>query len=670
MGGGSKLSGADVKRLQDALLSAFPMRSALAQVVRVGLDENLDAIAASENLRAAVFELIWWAEAQGRLEELIGAVRAANPGNAHLRAFMERQVQDRGGHLLEPWSGHSASSDLPAPRLRAGPGSSAGGVKREGEDQVDVLIVTAVKDEWDAVLAVDTGAKPGSAWEKRRGASGPEVAYRDFTTEGGALCVAVVQAFEMGREQAVIAAAPLLELHPEIRCVAMCGVCAGRRGDVALGDVIVADRTWPYDAGKIKAAVDEHGRRTERFQGDMDLYRIHPPEWKQRAERFQPDPAAPWIKDRPRSYEEQGDWVLERLARNEDPVAHPDRPVKCPDWGKVLKQLWKVKRLEEGEVKLTEAGRQHIRRRMTLEPDGLRDPGPFKVVVGPIASGAPVLQDTTVFDRLAETAGMRKVVGLEMETSAILALAYLRKVQYAVVMKGVMDHADTFKSDNMKTFAARASAECLVAFLRQNLGVKEERRTGEVNEIVSDALAAPVPWDQDAYAGPAYRAHQNSLKSKDRRLDQDRESRVAKAIEPHYPKVLLAISSIALFAIALAITEYQKQEPSRLILTGGYVGTILAVAISAGLAVGAIRYARKLTAWSTASTRVAFNPDRVRNDVAFLRGLSFCVSSEVQSDADEAASDGDDSTVATDDPDWKCLSDVTGGEQDDHAGLE
>jgi nucleoside phosphorylase len=345
---------------------------------------------------------------------------------------------------------------------------------RQVEEQADVLIVTAVKDEWDAVLSVDTGAKHGSAWETRTGSTGPEVAYREFTTDTGVLRVAVVQAFGMGREQAVIAAAPLLERHPEIRCLAMCGVCAGRRGDVALGDVIVADRTWPYDAGKVKVSVDEQGHRSERFQGDMDLYRIHPPEWKQRAERFQPDPEAPWMKGRPRSYEEQGDWVLERLAKNDDPAMHPDRKAKCPDWAAVLEQLWKVKRLEDGEVKLTEEGSRHIRRRITLEPDGLRDPGPLKVIVGPIASGAPVVQDPTIYERLAETAGMRKVVGLEMETSAILALAYLRKVPFAVVMKGVMDHADAFKSDNMKSFATKASAECLIAFLRQNLPPRSE----------------------------------------------------------------------------------------------------------------------------------------------------------------------------------------------------
>jgi nucleoside phosphorylase len=381
-----------------------------------------------------------------------------------------------------------------------GEGGKGGGYRTgltvQREEQVDVLIVTAVKEEWDAVLAVDTGAVPGSVWKPRPEETGPEVVYRNFTVEGGVLRFAVVQSFGMGREQAAITATSLLERHPEIRCLAMCGVCAGRRGDVALGDVIIADRTWPYDAGKLKVTVDEQGHRAERFQGDMDLYRIHPPEWKQRAERFQPDPTAPWIKDRPSSYEEQGDWVLERLAKNVDPVAHADRPVKCPDWGKVLEHLWKVKRLKEGEVKLTPAGRKHIRRRMTLEPDGLRESGPFKVVVGPIASGAPVVQDPTIFDRLAETGGMRKVVGLEMETSAILTLAYLRKVPHAVVMKGVMDHADAFKSDNMKAFAARASAECLFAFVAGNMPQRLKRPAQEPRD------QAPT-FEQPTAPGPS-----------------------------------------------------------------------------------------------------------------------------------------------------------------------
>ncbi len=341
--------------------------------------------------------------------------------------------------------------------------------KIEGGGHLDVLIVTAVKEEWDAVLAVNTDARPGSTWEPRTGSTGPEVVFRDFTARTGVLRIAVVQAFAMGREQAVIAADALLEQVPGLRCLAMCGVCAGRRGHVALGDVIIADRAWPYDAGKLRVITGEQDTCTD-FQGDMQLYRIHPPAWKQKAERFQPDPTkAAWIQERPRSYEEQGDWLLERLVRNEDPATHDDRKTMCPDWRAVLTQLWKVKWIKDGELTLTEAGRAHIRRRRMLEPDGLREAGLFKVVVGPIATGASVVQDPTIFDRLAATAAMRNVVGLEMETSAILTLAAQRNIPHAIVMKGVMDHADAFKSDNMKRFAARASAECLIAFLCAHL---------------------------------------------------------------------------------------------------------------------------------------------------------------------------------------------------------
>lgn len=353
---------------------------------------------------------------------------------------------------------------------------------------LDVLVVTAVPDEWDAILAVDTGATEGGSW-----ALGPDgTAKREFTSGGGALRIGVIQSYGMGGTHAAIAAAPLLERYPEIRCLAMCGVCAGRRGDVALGDVIIADRAWHYDAGKRKVTVDGGGGTHERFQGDIDVYRIRPPGWKQRAERFRIDPDAPWIKERPLSYEEQGDWILDRLNSDDEPLQHADRGSHCPDWGVVLRQLWKVGRLKDGTLTLTEAGRAHIARRRLMEPDGLQS-SPFKVVVGPMASGAPVVEDPTVFDRLSE--GMRKVIGLEMESASILTLAELGGVPHAIVMKGVMDHADAFKSDNMKAFAAKASAECLIAFLREHLpsgdtlGVAEEAARSAAASILRSQKA-------------------------------------------------------------------------------------------------------------------------------------------------------------------------------------
>src|SRR5262249_35850478 len=157
---------------------------------------------------------------------------------------------------------------------------------------------------------------------------------------------------------AVIAAANALKDY-DVRCLAMCGVCAGRRGDVALGDVIIADRVWQYDAGKRKAETVD-GKPVVDEQQDIEMYRLHPPAWKQAAERFTIDPKAKWLDLRPRSYEEQGDWILERVLRGADPVADADSKTLCADFDKALARLWKKGLLADGTLDLTETGRKHI----------------------------------------------------------------------------------------------------------------------------------------------------------------------------------------------------------------------------------------------------------------------------------------------------------------------
>src|SRR5580704_4624423 len=124
------------------------------------------------------------------------------------------------------------------------------GTAQAGAGQhLDVLIVTAVPDEYAAVLAVDTGALADRPWEARTASTRLEISVRPFVAAGGGvLWIAVTQALGMGGANAVIAAAELIPQHG-VRCLAMCGVCAGRRGEVALGDVIVADRMWQYGAG-------------------------------------------------------------------------------------------------------------------------------------------------------------------------------------------------------------------------------------------------------------------------------------------------------------------------------------------------------------------------------------------------------------------------------------
>jgi nucleoside phosphorylase len=331
---------------------------------------------------------------------------------------------------------------------------------------VDVLIVTAVKEEYDAALWVDTGAWPGSAWEKRPGPTRLEVAFRTFRArDGSPVRVAVTRALEMGGVATTNATVPLLSAY-QPRCVAMCGVCAGRRGDVQLGDVIIADRLWTYVTGASLVERDDEGRETTRFKADPSTYNLDAI-WKQAAESFRPDDAEAWLRDRPRSYDDQGDWLLARLLAGEDPRSHPDRTSRCADFAKVVQALRARGWLTSSGLGLADAGRAYIDDKLLLHPDGLPEREPFAVRVGPIGTGTQVIRDPHIFDKLSER--MRKVLGLEMEAAAIGAIAHLHGIERMIVMKGVMDHADPAKNDNFKAFAARASAECLIAFLRANL---------------------------------------------------------------------------------------------------------------------------------------------------------------------------------------------------------
>ncbi len=82
-----KLDGQQRQQIEEALLSAFPDRASLAQMVRHGLNENLATISDGANLREVIFGLLNWADAQGRMDQVLAAARAANPANPALQAM-------------------------------------------------------------------------------------------------------------------------------------------------------------------------------------------------------------------------------------------------------------------------------------------------------------------------------------------------------------------------------------------------------------------------------------------------------------------------------------------------------------------------------------------------------------------------------------------------------
>jgi Effector-associated domain 1 len=75
------------KKLHAALISAFPERSSLEQLLYFELDKNLNTITPDSNLNTIVFKLIQTAESQGWLSDLVLSAYKSNPGNLELKAI-------------------------------------------------------------------------------------------------------------------------------------------------------------------------------------------------------------------------------------------------------------------------------------------------------------------------------------------------------------------------------------------------------------------------------------------------------------------------------------------------------------------------------------------------------------------------------------------------------
>lgn len=339
----------------------------------------------------------------------------------------------------------------------------------ETREAVDVLVITALLDELNALRDVDCG---DGEWSEARDPDGFPYHYREIDS----LRVAAAWAGEMGEEAAATRAASLIaHLNPE--CVAMCGICAGRKGDVFLGDVIVADRVYSYDHGKLVVGEQPNGQREERFYNDIKTYNLNAI-WRVDASYFAKNPmyAKEIASKRPPSRARQESWIRQRLLEcvttsGPNPVNHPERPQRCPDWSERIKVLIAGGQIaiHEGNLTLTSKGEQLAQNERLIypdSPDGHPGDPPFRLHVGTIATGKTVRQDPEIFERLARL--IRKTIGIEMEAVAIGRVAdELRRK--AIIVKAVSDYGDNDKDDSFRKFAARASAETLIRFLRKHL---------------------------------------------------------------------------------------------------------------------------------------------------------------------------------------------------------
>jgi hypothetical protein len=101
-----------LEQFQEALLASFSA-STLEQMVRFKLNEHLGHIVSNVDLATASFNLVQWAESNGKIAALLDAALSANPGNPKLAEFARL------------WGTHLRSADPRLTSMRHDPADSS-----------------------------------------------------------------------------------------------------------------------------------------------------------------------------------------------------------------------------------------------------------------------------------------------------------------------------------------------------------------------------------------------------------------------------------------------------------------------------------------------------------------------------------------------------------------
>lgn len=349
---------------------------------------------------------------------------------------------------------------------------------------VDILIITALKEEYEAArdIALATEINPYgiSKWEENTDDIETPYLFGEYTAKDFTFKVALARGTRMGGTSiSPIASSLVTKLKPF--CLAMCGVCAGNPNDVILGDVIIAEITYPYDEGKQKA----EGFEPDHRQSSLDK------NWLRTAQDLTTDGLLSYGEA---SEEASIIWVLEQLYQKINPINHHATSRYFPNdtWTERIKRI-----LDDGLVtrkgknlRLTKTGKDKIDEAKVFNI-GSPEKLPFQIKAGPMPSGNVVVKDGITWDKL-KVWGVRTVLGLEMEAATIGSIAGNLNVPRWVVVKGVMDYADPRKNDRIKSFSATASAEVLFKFLQIQL-----KKDKDFEKYCGDRMFKPIITKKD-----------------------------------------------------------------------------------------------------------------------------------------------------------------------------
>jgi hypothetical protein len=141
-------SGAQLKEIQDALLSAYPSENDLAQMVRFELDIPLSSVASGGNQTEIIFQLLNWAESQGSVDRLLGAALRRNPGNPSLQRVVAKLSSDDWNQKHPDSKGQERTPSSDAPFLGPVPFSAHDATIFFGRDiETETIVKRILKDK-------------------------------------------------------------------------------------------------------------------------------------------------------------------------------------------------------------------------------------------------------------------------------------------------------------------------------------------------------------------------------------------------------------------------------------------------------------------------------------------------------------------------------------------
>ncbi|BDI28609.1 hypothetical protein CCAX7_006600 [Capsulimonas corticalis] len=309
------------------------------------------------------------------------------------------------------------------------------------------------------------------------------------------------------------------------RFVGMTGICAGERDKTALGDLIVGERAFLYDQGKV--VLNEHGQPVHKH--DVETWGPNR-DTLQYVRSF--DGWKPLVAKLPRrpTRRQQRDWLIDWLLQNPtlslNDIPDPEIDAHAPN---VVQIAQKLPKIFTKKYQLTATYRKINRR---FDP-AYHDPKASKAHIVPVASGNAVRADNP-FAQIQTP--IRSAIALEMEGATFYRIVSKDfPGAHSLFVKGVCDYADPEKDDSYHHYAAEASALYMLSFIQKYVTEELMPRPTASHQDASQGetpprLPADLPKDLPFFTG------------RDRFIEQIREALADTAgADPPLPIAITAL---------------------------------------------------------------------------------------------------------------------------------